>query len=595
MNRYTLQQKIAMLIGGFALIPFCILAFLYIPASYQKELDEMEMALLEENLHSYQDMKSDMDMIELLAKSVWADTYFITEVNKAVSQKGMNEYERYMFKEQTLATLKVIAGIGKIHSARLHMDLPEMREYTPYVYHVDKAANSLWYEKREVLFSQGEWFFGSHDKQVHETYSNYYTEKNMTSFVLPVKISGTIQGYFEIVIPTSALVQGINLEDENQEIFLIDANGRMLGQNENFLCGELVAEEMKKRQEPQGVFLTGCNEKRVMVSYIKDVRSGCYLINAVSIQKQIRSLVLRIAGLVMVEILVVIVLMVCMNRIVEVLMSDFNVFMKYMKRIGEGELDITIPELSQMEINKVAQECNHMLFQIKHMMEINLHKELLIRDAQLESLEKQIDSHFLFNSLDSIRMMAEVKKIYSVSDALSSLAKMFRYNLQMGEHEVTLREEIAYLKAYIRIENIRHEYEIYVSQNIDEYLLDMKVPKVILQPIAENAIIHGLDKQIEDTTIYIKAHSLEGRIFIEVSDMGKGITEKRLEEIRQKLENVESGGKHRGIGLKNIHERIRLMYGESSGIRIFSREGCFTKVQIELGGTWDEKNFTGRR
>ena len=209
--------------------------------------------------------------------------------------------------------------------------------------------------------------------------------------------------------------------------------------------------------------------------------------------------------------------------------------------------------------------------------------EVMIKEAQLRSLEKQINSHFLYNVLDSIKMMAEVKGIYNVSDALLALARMFRYNLQIDSHSVTLQEEISYLENYLKLCNIRYEYYINLSENVEDSIRNLKVPKVILQPIAENSIAHGLDELAEDTTIYLKAYIKGSCAYIEMTDMGKGMDADKLKKVRDVIQNGGGGDNStNGIGLHNIHERIRLMYGEQYGVEIFSMENCYTKVVLTI-------------
>ena len=207
----------------------------------------------------------------------------------------------------------------------------------------------------------------------------------------------------------------------------------------------------------------------------------------------------------------------------------------------------------------------------------------MVKEAQLRSLEKQINSHFLYNVLDSIKMMAEVKGIYNVSDALLALARMFRYNLRIDSHSVTLQEEISYLESYLKLCNIRYDYYINLSENVEDPARNLKVPKVLLQPIAENSISYGLDELAEDTTIYLKAYIKDDCAFIEMTDMGKGMDEEKLEKVREVIRSGGGGNNStNGIGLHNIHERIRLMYGEEYGVEIFSRENCYTKVVMTI-------------
>ena len=131
--------------------------------------------------------------------------------------------------------------------------------------------------------------------------------------------------------------------------------------------------------------------------------------------------------------------------------------------------------------------------------------------------------------------------------------------------------------------NIRYDYYINLSENVEDPARNLKVPKVLLQPIAENSISYGLDELAEDTTIYLKAYIKDDCAFIEMTDMGKGMDEEKLEKVREVIRSGGGGNNStNGIGLHNIHERIRLMYGEEYGVEIFSRENCYTKVVMTI-------------
>ena len=150
---------------------------------------------------------------------------------------------------------------------------------------------------------------------------------------------------------------------------------------------------------------------------------------------------------------------------------------------------------------------------------------------------------------------------------------------------VTVEEEITYISNYLKLLNLRFDYEIYLSLNIPEEISHMQIPKMLLQPLVENAVYHGIEEMAEDTNIYIKGILVdEENCTIEVSDAGRGMDEKTLEELRSKVysqtRSTEESG--HGIGLKNVQDRVQLYFGEQYGIEIFSKEGCYTKVLIHL-------------
>ena len=589
----TLHQKVRFSILLFSLLPLVCLACISLPLIYKNQIGKLKEEVYDELQNKADDMNYEMNTIELMAKTVWSDTTFITEVGKAAIDGSLGEYNRYLFQEQTLSVLKVITSISQVQSARIHLEYPGLREYFSYLYSMDRARDSLWYQDRNSLTYNGAWYLNVTDKQSAGTYSNYFTEKNMASFVIPVRISSELTGIFEIVLPMKAIVPELYTTMKTSDIFLVDSQNRLLGVEASGKFGEITVEKLADMMglsslndfDLQGIQLYQGLWKHspVILSVSKNEKNGIFLMQLTSVRKQYQTMLLQIIIILLTEIMMTALLLQAVNSIVKRLLHDFDVFSECMREVENGNLDVEIPRLEQVEINAVAMEYNRMLGRVKQLMEISIHREVMVKEAQLKSLEKQINSHFLYNVLDSIKMMAEVRGIYNVSDALLALARMFRYNLQIDSHSVTLQEEIAYLENYLKLCNIRYDYYINLSENVEDPAGKLKVPKVILQPIAENSIAHGLDELAEDTTIYLKVYRKGDCAYFEMTDMGKGMDEDKLRKVREVIQNGGGGDNStNGIGLHNIHERIRLMYGEEYGVEIFSMENCYTKVVLTI-------------
>ena len=589
----TLHQKVRFSILLFSLLPLVCLACISLPLIYKNQIGKLKEEVYDELQNKADDMNYEMNTIELMAKTVWSDTTFITEVGKAAIDGSLGEYNRYLFQEQTLSVLKVITSISQVQSARIHLEYPGLREYFSYLYSMDRARDSLWYQDRNSLTYNGAWYLNVTDKQSAVTYSNYFTEMNMASFVIPVRISSELTGIFEIVLPMKAIVPELYTTMKTSDIFLVDSQNRLLGVEASGKFGEITVEKLADMMglsslndfDLQGIQLYQGLWKHspVILSVSKNEKNGIFLMQLTSVRKQYQTMLLQIIIILLTEIMMTALLLQAVNSIVKRLLHDFDVFSECMREVENGNLDVEIPRLEQVEINAVAMEYNRMLGRVKQLMEISIHREVMVKEAQLKSLEKQINSHFLYNVLDSIKMMAEVRGIYNVSDALLALARMFRYNLQIDSHSVTLQEEIAYLENYLKLCNIRYDYYINLSENVEDPAGKLKVPKVILQPIAENSIAHGLDELAEDTTIYLKVYRKGDCAYIEMTDMGKGMDEDKLRKVREVIQNGGGGDNStNGIGLHNIHERIRLMYGEEYGVEIFSMENCYTKVVLTI-------------
>lgn len=591
-KKQTLHQQIRKAIFLFALVPLTLVAILSFYFLYQNRVGRTVKDTKEKLQAQVEAMESEMSMIELMARSIWADTTFTTEVGQAAINDKLGEYNKYLFQERTLSTLKIVTSISQVQAARLHLEYQGLREYGRYLYSMDKAKKSTWYSERNEIGYSGKWYWNSLDEQVRIGYSDYFSEKNMASYVIPVKISNDLTGIFEIVIPMRMLLSELYSNNKNSDVFMMDANGVIYGLDSNGKYAGITKNELEKIaktesffEDDQDLYVCKCiwNGEPTLLTAERNPRTNVYVMKILSMEKQYQKMFIELFGLIVLESVIVLVLYLVISRIVGKLLRDFDVFSSCIKEVEKGNLNVRIPVLSQLEVNDMAIEYNKMLCKVTELMDTAVRREVMVKEAQIRSLEKQINSHFLYNVLDAIRMMAEVKGIYNVSDALLALARMFRYNLKVESHYVLLQEEITYLENYLKLCNIRYDYYITLSENITDEVRNLKVPKIILQPIAENSIVHGLDELAEDTTIYLKVYQKENVAYIEMTDMGKGMDEAELQNVRGTV-TFGGGGEHstNGIGLHNIHERIQLMYGSEYGVEVYSKKQCYTKIVLKI-------------
>lgn len=211
-------------------------------------------------------------------------------------------------------------------------------------------------------------------------------------------------------------------------------------------------------------------------------------------------------------------------------------------------------------------------------------KEVLSKNSELRSLQNQINAHFIYNVLESIKMMAEIDEKYEISDAITSLGKLMRYSIKWTFGNVHLSEELEYIRNYVLLINLRYDFEVILSINVPQELMDQEILKMSLQPIVENAVVHGIEPVAADTTIYIKAWEDAGDFRIEITDSGKGMDKDELQKLLKRIhgEIEETGGKGNGIGLKNVEDRIKLAFGSEYGLEVYSEPMKYTKVSIVL-------------
>ena len=206
-------------------------------------------------------------------------------------------------------------------------------------------------------------------------------------------------------------------------------------------------------------------------------------------------------------------------------------------------------------------------------------------------LQAQISPHFLYNTLDSIIWMIQGKQYEGAEKMVSLLAKFFRVALSKGEDIITLKQEIQHAISYLGIQNIRFQDKFSFELDIDESLMEYQCPKIMIQPILENAIYHGMENAFDDGEIILSVQEKGEDICIEVIDNGEGMTRDQIKQILAHAPVVSSGKKGSGVGVYNVDNRIKLLYGENYGISIDSEldEGTTVRILIpKVSGSLEE-------
>ncbi len=208
--------------------------------------------------------------------------------------------------------------------------------------------------------------------------------------------------------------------------------------------------------------------------------------------------------------------------------------------------------------------------------------EIKVKTAQLKVLQAQINPHFMFNTLEAIRVTALINKDKQTAKMVHILGNMFRWNINMKDMIIEFSDEIEYINSYIELQKIRYSYSFDVNINISEDILRMGIPKFILQPIVENAIYHGLSGNVKDKQITINGKTSRQTTVIEVIDNGEGIDTERLGQVSENISSIQKDDDLYNIGLRNVHQRIIMLFGDSYGLAISSEVNKGTKTTIEI-------------
>lgn len=243
-------------------------------------------------------------------------------------------------------------------------------------------------------------------------------------------------------------------------------------------------------------------------------------------------------------------------------------------KIGAGDSNLRAEEKGSPELVDLAQQFNKMLDQIEQLMEAVKTEEQNVRRYELRALSAQINPHFLYNTLDTIVWMAEFNDSKRVVEVTKSLAQYFRLALNQGHEQITLKDEIDHVRQYLFIQKQRYGDKLQYEIEEDESIADYKLPKLVLQPLVENAIYHGIKEIDRQGMIRVTVAAEEGHLILSIYDNGRGF------DVNTSMDATLP--RLGGVGLKNVDQRLRLQFGDDYHMEIQSEPDKFTQISLYL-------------
>ncbi|KRE69696.1 sensor histidine kinase [Paenibacillus sp. Soil750] len=364
-------------------------------------------------------------------------------------------------------------------------------------------------------------------------------------------------------------------------VFIVDANGNIVYHPEQQMINnnqkiELISEVMRT---PGSSFVTSEGKNSRMYTIKTSQSTGwkivgvTYVDELVSNKKELQMYTFFGGiGFLIIVVLLSIILSLRISRPIKHLESS-------MKEVEKGNFDIQVDIQSSNEIGHLSNRFNRMTTEIKELMLQNVKEQELKRKSELQVLQAQINPHFLYNTLDSIIWMAETGKSKEVILMTASLAKLFRLSISKGQEFLSIFNEIEHIKNYLTIQKMRYKSKLDFEINVDKSILSCKLIKIILQPLVENAIYHGIRNNEGKGNIQITGIRKGDRILLQVIDNGIGMSPEEIQNIYHKDRTTAKGS---GIGVQNVDQRIKLHFGDLYGLHFESEFGKGTTVNIWL-------------
>ncbi|OIB02900.1 C50 carotenoid epsilon cyclase [Paenibacillus sp. LC231] len=361
-------------------------------------------------------------------------------------------------------------------------------------------------------------------------------------------------------------------------VFVIDRQGRIVYHpQQQLLYSNLKTERLEQvLQDKQGGFVVKEGGASRIYS-IKDTDFGWKIVgvfyeNELVDNKKQMQLSFAIAGVLCLGVGVLFSVVISRN-----LTRPIKKLQDKMMEVEKGNFDIRVPVGHSREISGLARSFNVMVLKVKELMDQIVIEQEIKRKSELNALQAQINPHFLYNTLDSIIWMAESKKHDEVILMTSALARLFRASLSKGREMIPIATEVEHITNYLKIQQMRYQDKIRFTLDMDRELYPYLTLKVLLQPLVENAIYHGIKNKEGPGTITITGRLQDDRIRFQVMDDGIGMDRSKVETLL-----ISTGSQHsrNSVGIANVHQRIQLYFGAEYGLSYTSEPGAGTIVTV---------------
>lgn len=381
---------------------------------------------------------------------------------------------------------------------------------------------------------------------------------------------------------------------ENTKFFIVSQDGRILYDNSKQLTGQIIADYASKPVKFENTYVSykdKFGERESVITYHPMSDYGWYLISVrdwSSLSKEMVVFLKWVSTILLICILGALLFnLLFTNRITR----NITRIVRFMRRVEDGDLNARVVEEGRDELRMLSHGFNSLIERVSGLIDQVKNEQQQKNKAEMRVLEAQIKPHFLFNTLESINVLAIQNEGRKVSQMVYRLGNILRISIQDKE-EITIREELEYLKSYLEIQKFRFEELFNFEIEVPENIMHCKVMKLTLQPLVENSIQHGFDGIEHTGWIRITAYEDQDRILIRVEDNGLGMSNEQLRKFQYMLsdeqksvlpQEVESyNTERRGLGVRSVADRLRIRYGPGYGLFICSTSQMGTMIQCVI-------------
>lgn len=581
MKTYTLQKKMIRLFCS-AFIAISLLMFIIMSVIVGRINIDMSSQLCEQLVSLHLDSLNNKMLETERTQEIIASNRVIREAVQYFADSEEHNYVKELeYRRAMDSVFYMLTKNSKIKNAYIvGLDGSYFYFYKDSLQYGHNMLDEEWYQQTIEKISMNTCYVtGLHDKAYMVNNQN----EECISMIIPIQIKDSYlfraDAYLVCDIDLSTV---FHAEDSSESIwFAVFNEQEILYTSKPEGLNEI--EEQRLLQdidEAAGVYKTHDNVRSLLV--VMDARMFGWRVAGIKELVEIRlfnkMLLLLFSGMVSITILLVIVVA---KSVAKSILKPMNRLIESCNQVGKGGCTSVMEVEGSIEISYLSQTINEMLANMNNLSEQLIEEEKKLAEEKLRALQQQINPHFLNNVLQTVKALAIENETEKISRISTLLGRFLAYCVYQPYEKVELETELDYLKNYIDLQNIRYEGRIIYDITCEELIKRVMIPKLTLQPIVENAIEHGYQKN-HKLVIDITAEQDIDAIHILISDNGRGMTEKQVELLKEQLQSGDVYHQECSIGIVNVNERIRRMYGTDYGIELISQEEKGTIVIIKI-------------
>lgn len=596
----SISNKLFLAFSLLIAVPAILIAFLFIHIQEDQLYKDAMASGSSHVMHLNEQLRSRMSIIENVSSIALAQKSFVDYIHSDMRADGLGLVK---FRQNQFEQMRHIIQSNKmISQLSFYVDNPNVQEIWPEIYSYDRFwPQDYWLSLRDeggaayrlFAFKEGEQTLAYYRMVRLQSQSQKYPTimevRSSHSEFFGDLLDGTNSAFFSVVMDAADPSRTVyNAKHE----FALNADNQL---NEIF---ESIHGQLNVLQQTDPIKAkVGGHTYYAQYHYIAPLNA--YVVDIASreaLLKGPRSWYVLVITIALIGLLLMLVLV---SQTTRRIFRRLDSVLSSMRKVRSGQLDAKIEtglgaNETGDEIDEMAVSYNSMLEEIQRLMTQVVDKQLVAKNAQLHSLHSQINSHFLYNALESIRMLAEVERKPMIADAVVTLGSLMRYSMKWRSDTVAFGEELTNIQSYVQFMNFMEGGGIELLVDYPQEVLHYAIPKMCMQPIVENAVRHAVPSG-GGLRIQINVRLEDDSLLIDIRDNGVGVDPRVLESLQAALRDESSDtpitASNNGLGLENVHKRLQLHYGKGCGLWMESVQGTFTCVTIRL--PWANENLGG--